>query len=655
VLALELGRIHHEYPLLAADARSFRIVEESLASPALLGTLLGFMAALVLVYGTLGVVAWCSARLSALARGRHVSWQAILAWLAAWYVAILTWNALLTPNSIFARPVRQLALALGVGETALATASLAAVVGALGLSALFAARRRPAWPRPALRPRALRAAGVVLAATAVAVVLTAAHDPRHPAATHGKPNVIFIGVDSLRSDVTSVSGRSSLTPHIDQFLGGAHVFSDAVTPLARTFPSWLSLLTGRHPVTTGARVNLMAREKVHEGVTLPALLRRAGYRSVLATDEVRFSNIDESYGFDQLITPPIGAADFVLGTVADLPLPNLLANHRISAWLFPYAYANRAAYKTYDPATFVRRVASELEPGGPVFLAIHLTLPHWPYAWRELEYDSSPSLYRRQYPESVRRADAQFSAVLGVLADKGLLDNALVFVLSDHGEAVGAASDSLLSSKDGNVNRWWSSLWGHGTSVLNPHQYQVLLAARSYGNGLVVPGPRRHAEPASLLDVAPTVLDLLAFEHAPAMDGLSLAPLLDGSGDTPAAVVGRIRFTETELNPPGLRASKVDMMQLAADLRSLYEVSPGGRIQLTDSALAQIVASKELAAMRGDQLLAVVSGAGGRRELLWFDGRQPSPTALGADPDLTPYPDAQVLLEALRKRFPGEI
>ncbi len=88
----------------------------------------------------------------------------------------------------------------------------------------------------------------------------------------------------------------------------------------------MSILTGRSPRSTGAMFNLIRREDVNDYPTIADLLATEGYTTVFATDEVRFSNIDESYGFDRIITPPIGAADFLIGQVGDLPLSNVVAN-----------------------------------------------------------------------------------------------------------------------------------------------------------------------------------------------------------------------------------------------------------------------------------------------------------------------------------------
>ena len=177
-----------------------------------------------------------------------------------------------------------------------------------------------------------------------------------PTLRRDKPHVIVIGLDSLRPDALR-RRRTAATPSpaINEFLADSVVFSDTLTPLARTFPSWGSIVSGKHPHTTGAVMNLLTRELIDEGDTLPKLLANAGYHTVYATDEVRFSNLDQTYGFEEMIAPPMGAADFLVGFFSDSPLANLLVNTAAGELLFPYAYANRAVAVTYDPDMFVEQ------------------------------------------------------------------------------------------------------------------------------------------------------------------------------------------------------------------------------------------------------------------------------------------------------------
>ncbi len=59
--------------------------------------------------------------------------------------------------------------------------------------------------------------------------------------------------------------------------------------------------------------------------------------------------------------------------------------------------------------------------------------------------------------------------------------------------------------KTGTGMEIWNSLWGHGTSVMSPHQYSVLLAMRGFGQARLPGMPAVHAWPVSLEDVRPTL------------------------------------------------------------------------------------------------------------------------------------------------------
>src|SRR5690606_9850777 len=233
---------------------------------------------------------------------------------------------------------------------------------------------------------------------------------------------------------------------------------------------------------TGAVMNLLPREQTRTGTTLPDILRTEDNRTYYAIDETRFSNLDESYGFDRTIAPTMGGSDFLLASIADTPLSNLVMNTTLGALLFPYVHANRAASVVYDPDSFVRRIQRDLKVRQPSFLALHLTLPHWPYTWATSGIDPYQSTQDELYRSALRRADQQFGAVFEALERKGVLHNAEVIVLSDHGEALGHADDFMADAfpvKDTISTE--HQRWGHGTSVFSPHQYRVVLAFRAFG------------------------------------------------------------------------------------------------------------------------------------------------------------------------------
>jgi hypothetical protein len=469
------------------------------------------------------------------------------------------------------------------------------------------------------------------------------------------PNIVILGVDSMRNDLSEVAPGRELTPNVNAFLAGSHRFTDAVTPLARTFPAWVSILTGRHPVSTNARFNLMARSEIHAGDTLADALKAQGYRTVYATDEVRFANFDARYGFDELITPPVGASDFVIAAIGDQPLVNLVAGSRIGAWLFPQVHANRGDAVTYDPDHFVRRLDRELDVRGPSFVAIHLTLAHWPYVRAGQVEPTTPQAWRPAYSDALEAVDRQFQDVLALLERKGVLENAVVAVLSDHGEALGYPSDSMIR-KTGSHLEIWDSLWGHGTSVVSPHQYGVLLAVRAFGRARLPGQPATHDWPVTLEDVRPT-LEQIATGRAPAdVDGVSLLPYLSDPAGS-AALDARIRFTETCFNTAKMLKGKFTKSGVVSEAGIYYEMDPdSGWVQLRPDRLPEILVRKQRAALSRDALLAAIpSWSDGSVAYLYSDRHAPAPRRLEAPPDPATEPEAARLWQALQHRFPGEL
>jgi len=613
--------------------------------------LLAFAAAAWLCHAFLGLAAFALARLTELAAPeRTVARRSLLVtgWFALLVGLAMAANATWFTSSIFSDEHSWIVQDIGDWKPVILglTVVMALVVG-LAARALWPARRTPSW-------RLLATCGTALVVALIFVPLGAVSSAS-PASRPDRPTIVIIGIDSLRDDLVEPAVGPTITPHIDSFLAQAHRFEDAISPLARTFGSWTTILTGRHPVATNARVNLMPRELVREGETLADALRAAGYRTTYATDEVRFANIDASYGFEQVITPPVGAADFLLGYAGDQPLVNLATRTPLGRWLFPSNTANRAAHVTYDPDDFVDRLDRELDGSAPALLAIHLTLAHWPYNWSGTPTPRTPQQYRPAYRRAVERVDRQFEQVMRVLAEKGVLENAVIVLLSDHGEALGGPTDSMLRST-GKAREVWNSLWGHGTSVMSPNQYRVLLALRPFGEARLPHGPARHHWPVSLEDVRPTLEEIATGLAPEGVDGISLLPYLaePARGDSLAA---RIRYTETDFNTPSTLAGRYESSGIIDEASVYYELDPAsGWVQFRPDRLPELMAQKQRAALSADYLLAAMPGTPGTPVRYLYTSRQnPHPRVLEAPPDREADPESRRLWESLQARFPGEL
>lgn len=627
-------------------------VQQSLG-PVLQRQLIFFCVALFVSHALLGLAAFALARLTeAASKGPTLarrSWL-VAGWLT-WLVGLaMAANVIWHPSSRFVSAESWfLTEILGFRVATL----LLLASGLLLLFLLVRAARR--FPRVTAGP-VIGIAGLASVALLAGVALplaTAESSKNGLVAT--SPHVVIIGIDSLRADLTEARSGATVTPHIDAYLSAAHRFSDATTPLARTYGSWVSILTGRHPVSTNARYNLMPRALVHDGVTLPDALQSRGYRTIYATDEVRFANIDRSFGFDQLVTPPIGAGDFLLGYAGDMPLVNLLATTEIGGWLFPANHANRAAHATYEPADFIDRLDDEIAIDRPTFLTVHLTLSHWPYNWAGHAQPTTPQQFRPAYRRAIEEVDRQFQQVLDVLKEKGVLENAIVVVLSDHGEALGAESDSMLR-KTGTGREIWDSLWGHGTSVMSPHQYSVLLAMRAYGRAALPGPPGVHDWPVSLEDLRPTLEEFATGQAPDGVDGISLLPYLAKPGQA-AGLATRVRFTETDFNTPATLAGRYEASGIIDEAAVFYELDPDrGWMQLRSDKLPILLARKQRAALSSQSLLAAIPDPDGRYlRYLYTDRHNPLPRVLERRPDPGSDPEAARLWDALQGRYPGEL
>ena len=69
-------------------------------------------------------------------------------------------------------------------------------------------------------------------------------------------------------------------PNIAEFISHGTQFETVYTPLARTYPSWSSILTGVFPSKHGAVYNLIAQEYLNSNVTnLAQIYKEQGYQS----------------------------------------------------------------------------------------------------------------------------------------------------------------------------------------------------------------------------------------------------------------------------------------------------------------------------------------------------------------------------------------
>jgi arylsulfatase A-like enzyme len=131
------------------------------------------------------------------------------------------------------------------------------------------------------------------------------------------------------------------------------------------------------------------------------------------------------------------------------------------------------------------------------------------------------------YDGEIRFTDGYVGRVLDLLAELGRADDTIVVLTSDHG-------DEFLEHGDK----------GHHRTL-----YEEMLNVPfivSWPGGL--PAGRVVSDPVSIVDIAPTVLDLAGLPVPPGVEGRSLRPLLDGSGSLPERTVVAELYVKPNLN-----------------------------------------------------------------------------------------------------------
>jgi arylsulfatase A-like enzyme/Tfp pilus assembly protein PilF len=351
--------------------------------------------------------------------------------------------------------------------------------------------------------------------------------PRRAQARQSVPeeaNLLLITIDGLRADRLGSYGDAPLspTPHLDRLAADGFRFEQALSPAPQTFPAHLALLTGFSPA---GREDLFRPGAVlpPEHASLAEILKSSGYRTaafVGATALGRASGL--ARGFDRFDEPRPG------------PLASTLR------WL-----AERPAAEVVDAA----RAWLDENFRGRFFLWVHLSDPAAPHAAETLR-----NAHRRSpYDADLEEADAGVGRLLQRLASLGIAGRTLVAVAGSHGVGLG----------------------DHGERGSGMDLYDTTLRVPMI---LRLPGfavrERSIPEQVRLMDLAPTLLDLLRLAPPEAMQGTSLANLLDPDGTLPPLAATAEAYAQRLYLASGVRrAVRADGFKLiASGAEELYDL-----------------------------------------------------------------------------------
>ena len=311
----------------------------------------------------------------------------------------------------------------------------------------------------------------------------------------GPPNILLITVDTLRPDHLGLYGYERPTsPNIDEFFEDTIVFEYAYATEANTTPSVVSFLSGTLPQENGVR---LLCQKVPEDLTLISdRLSQAGYQTAGIVSNVvltvECSDLDRHF-------------DYYDDYVDDLATANV--------------YERIAGPTTNAAAEWA---VTKYDREQPYFLWVHYQDPHGPYSpppdkpvdfthegkkrfaigrvepYQRVSGGDDALEYIDNYDEEIAYLDQEVGRLLALLEEKEMLDNTVVIFTSDHGE-------SMMEHE-----KWFT----HGYHVYD-EILRVPLMIRYPGRNRGARVPKR----VSLVDLAPTVLDLTGVELETPMRG----------------------------------------------------------------------------------------------------------------------------------------
>lgn len=373
------------------------------------------------------------------------------------------------------------------------------------------------------------------------------------------PNIVYIVLDQWRGDCLGIadSAHPVMTPHFDQLAYEGIWYRRAYADCPVCMPQRATMLTGFTGSQHGMPYNFMRgpRSPIKPEHSLPGrLTREAGYQTK-AIGKMHFYPERARFGFEDISLHPNDYVNFL----EDQGWGGFYRGHGLGGnEVYPAVSAvpERLTHSHWIVDEGVKFL-SRRDPDCPFFMWMVFEAPHSPFDppepfdrfYDDFEIpepvigdwvdsaDEPPALtrqrimskadrippsvmtrLRRHYYAQITHIDYQLGRLLGELKRKGLYDNTVIVLTSDHGEHLG---DHRLFAKN---------------SFLESSACVPVIMRLPRSHGII---NRRSQEPVLTADIAPTLLDLAGLTPARDMDGISLLAQPDGRvifGETSDAV-----------------------------------------------------------------------------------------------------------------------
>ena len=379
-----------------------------------------------------------------------------------------------------------------------------------------------------------------------------------PLGDSSKPkNVILITLDTVRADHVHFLGyERETTPFLDKFSKDAVVFEQAHCVLPLTTPSHTAMMTGFYPIENKVRKNAMRTD----AELLSQTLSRNGYNTSAFVSSKIVNPLNKGFNVFNFKAEN-GYEDNDTSDNAELTLDKARLNRRNG---------------DNTLAEFKEWIASA-NTSQPNFIWVHFYDAHSPYISEykgyfgaNMSYDAALGIVKKNqngansqnrgkaiqnnismqswesaqdqilklYDGGVYSVDKYAEEVIKELDNRGMLDNAIVIIASDHGENLGERNDYF-----------------HGKDVYDATTRVPLL--------IKIPGirPKRISQDISLVSITPTILDYLGIKPEQNLTGESLIPLMRGKEEETYAII-ESDLISSRLGPKSARANQSNITNI---------------------------------------------------------------------------------------------
>lgn len=346
-----------------------------------------------------------------------------------------------------------------------------------------------------------------------------------------RPDIVLLVIDTLRADRLSCYGYPRPTsPNLDALAAEGTLFEYATAQASWTLVSMTSLWAGRY-------VTDFVESPDPSWPVLAETFQRAGYRTIgRSGNPLLQEGTSFARGFDDYacfgVKGPRGGYPSADRLVADVwePLDRALVKDArgqrkpILLYLQPYdphaPYKHHAEFEAELPLAGAPRLEPEgwhrekLERFGPPAPADD---PGWARAFDHLHR------MRGEYEQEIRFLDRQIGILLAGLRERGVLDNALIAIVADHGEGLWDHLTPLPPEKLAEYPPEHIFYGGHGYTLFQESIHTPFIL---WGAG--VPRGKRVSEPVENVDLFPTLLELTGLAPPTRLHGRSLVDLMRG-------------------------------------------------------------------------------------------------------------------------------